>query len=326
MHASAKIPPGPQGTGRAITPGVRVLTSPSTLELRGSVYVRIDGVDRFWSAASGRLVGWSPTHPPIDVPADVLGLGTQVALAGGGRHIALVFEWRNANGKRMRRIVVVDASDGRIVAKRGWGAGGEVFNGAGTLPGVAISSSGETIAHGDGRSLFFWRVDSPHADRAPATFGTPRWVGDAMECLVDDGAVWRFHSGNNTTSACTLTVPDHASWSVAADLSVATTQGHRALVRRSEAGANLEVDVRDVVGSGMLAPGPNGCVAAIRSPPDKPKQLSILHPSGLRTILGPVRGNEWCTLAFSSDGAKLAIVYQNRVHIHPVPREPSSSS
>ena len=321
MHASAKIPPGPQGTARATTRSVRVLASPSTLELRGSVYVRIDGVDRFWSAASGRLVGWSPTHRPIDVPADVLGVGTQVALAGGGRYVAIVLEWRDGKGKRMRRIVVVDGSDGRVIAKRGWGAGGEVFNGAGTLPGVALSASGETIAHGDGRSLFLWRVDSPHVDRAPATFGTPRWVSDAMECLVDDGSIWRFHAGEST-SALTLAVPRHAGWLVAADLSVATTQGHRALVRRNGS-STLEVDVRDAVG--VLAPGPNGCVAAIRSPPDKPKQLSIMHPSGLRTILGSVRGNEWCTLAFSSDGARLAVIHQGRVDIHPVPREPASS-
>jgi hypothetical protein len=300
------------GTARAFDGLVLPLACP--LELRGSVFSRIDDVERFWSVAHGKLVGWSPTRRTLEVDLD--GHGSHV-ITIGGNHVVVLVERKDATGHRARRLWVADARDGHIVATRAW-------SGAGCAPGVAVSRSGATIAHGDGRSLFVWRVEKPTEDHVPALRGTPRWVSDNMDCLVDDGSRWRFYTcaGGETQDVKLADVPSHASWSVANDLSVATSrEGLRALIRTT--GSTLSAELSEC--PGLLAPGPNGCVAAIRAAPGGAEQkLYVIDRMGKRLVLGKARslrgGADWRTLAFSSDGERLAVLHAARVEIHTVPR------
>lgn len=274
------------------------------IELRGCAFSRIDGIERFWSSHGGRLVGWSPSHKPIELVLDAH--GSLAGIAMGGNHVAVLVEWK-VGGKRARQIVVADARDGRLVASRGW-------SGAGAVPGVVISKSGQTIAHGDGRSLFVWRIDQPNEEGVSKHRGTPRWVDDEMDCLVDDGSWWRFHSlAHDERRDLKLSkVSRDTSWTIAPDLSVATSrEGHRALITR--VGNDIVADLHEC--PGVLAPGPNGCVGAIKN-----QKLYVIDRGGQRVVLGQEPEASWRTLAFSSDGEKLAVIHSGQIEIHPVPR------
>jgi hypothetical protein len=65
----------------------------------------------------------------------------------------------------------------------------------------------------------------------------------------------------------------------------------------------------------------NGCVAAIKGQPGRPEQtLCVIDRQGSRMVLGKEPAGNWRTLAFSSDGEKLAVIHADRIEIHPVPR------
>jgi hypothetical protein len=285
-----------------------------------TAWTTVAGVDRFWSDLAGhfepggwkagKLIGWSPTDAAIEIAYDRdLALGRIHQMAAGGPHLVVLFETKAAH-----TLVVIDARDGRIVAKRGWGphAHGD------QIVGVAISATGDTIAHGDRKTgLEMWKVARPEDGFPPpvAAWGAPCWVSDAMDCLAEyTGRAFAFYScKQDSAQHLVLDQFRHAAcWSIAPDLSVAVADRKRRMWV-SRRGHELDLDVGAC--KGAVAAGAGGRIAARMSWSGQVENVR-LHVRGEkpRTLASaaPVEAPE---LLFSPDGGRLAAVHATQVEI-----------